>query len=307
VTKRRARGRLLDGLLLLDKPSGISSNAALQRTKSIYFAKKAGHTGSLDPLATGMLPICFGEVTKFSQFLLDADKHYQVVAQLGVRTDTGDSEGEVIATEKTTHIDVEAIENVLTNFRGTIKQVPSMFSALKSQGVPLYKLARQGIEVQRQPRSVTIRQLSLLDFNQVNATLSLDVKCSKGTYVRNLVDDIGIALGCGAHVIALRRLRVGEFAAADMVTQLQLEALRNEKAFAQLDALLLPLYRIFQKLPQINLTAAAAFRLRQGQVIDERVDVTAGLVTLYDTKDGFIGIGVVKDDGSLAAKRLLKA
>lgn len=306
MTKRRARGRLLDGILLLDKPLGMSSNVALQRTKSIYFAKKAGHTGSLDPLATGMLPICFGEATKFSQFLLDADKHYQVVAQLGIRTDTCDSEGKVIATDKTTHIDVEDIEKVLTDFRGTIKQIPSMFSALKRQRVPLYKLARQGIEVQRQPRSVTIQQLSLLAFDKANATLSLDVKCSKGTYVRNLIDDIGIVLGCGAYVIALRRLGVGEFVAADMVTQLQLEALRKKQAFTQLDALLLPLHRIFQKFPQINLTAAAAFRLCQGQVINEDFSVTGGLVTLHNTKGHFIGIGVVKDNGSLVAKRLLR-
>ena len=307
MTKRRAHGRLLDGILLLDKPVGMSSNKALQLTKSIYYAKKAGHTGSLDPLATGMLPLCFGEATKFSQFLLDADKHYQVVAQLGVRTDTGDSEGKVIATEKTTHIDVEDIERVLTDFRGTIRQVPSMFSALKHQGVPLYKLARQGIEVQRQPRGVTIQQLSLLAFDQGNATLSLDVKCSKGTYVRNLVDDIGVMLGCGAHVITLRRLAVGEFAAVDMVTLVRLDALRKEEAFTQLDALLLPLHRIFQKLPQIDLTVAAAFRLRQGQVIDEGVGVAAGLATLYDTKGDFIGIGMVKDNGSLVAKRLLRA
>jgi len=307
MAKRRLRGRPLDAILLLDKPSGISSNKALQQVKAIYFAQKAGHTGSLDPLATGMLPICFGEATKFSQFLLDADKHYQVTAQLGVRTDTCDSEGEITATAETSEIDSDAIETVLKTFRGSIEQVPSMFSALKHQGIPLHKLARQGIEVERKARTINISNLSILNFAQQQATLSLDVKCSKGTYIRNLVDDIGQALGCGAHVIELHRLSVGSFNADEMISMDRLEALRKEEAFAALDALLLPLKNISQQLPQLKITSAAAFRLRQGQSIENCRIQTAGLVSLYIGDDEFIGIGETKVDGSLIAKRLMKS
>ena len=183
MARKKACGRSLNGVLLLNKPYAISSNKVLQRVKGIYFAQKAGHTGSLDPLATGMLPICFGEATKFSQFLLDANKHYQVVAQLGVRTTTCDIEGEITSTNSTVAITYEKIEDILQQFRGTIEQVPSMFSALKYQGVPLYKLARQGIEVERQARTVNINALSIIDFDPQQKLLTLDVKCSKGTYI----------------------------------------------------------------------------------------------------------------------------
>ena len=306
MAKRRLRGRPLNGIILLDKPLEMSSNKALQQVKGLYFAQKAGHTGSLDPLATGMLPICFGEATKFSQFLLDADKHYQVTAQLGVRTNTCDSEGEVIATAETATINHQLIEAVLEKFRGTIEQIPSMFSALKHQGVPLYKLARKGIEVERRARTVIISLLSILAFEPSKAHLTLDVKCSKGTYIRNLVDDIGQALGCGAHVIALRRLSVSHFDATKMLSLTKLEALRQQQAFAALDALLLPLENISQSLPQLRLTSAAAFRLRQGQLITHQQIQTTGLVSLSVKNEGFIGIGEISADGILQAKRLLK-
>lgn len=224
--RRRRKGRNISGILLLDKPMGITSNAALQQVKRLFNACKAGHTGSLDPLATGVLPLCFGEATKFSQFLLDADKHYRARVRLGVTTDSGDADGKVLETKPVPEITDEALEQALDNYRGEITQVPSMFSALKVDGQPLYKLARQGVEVEREARPVTIYELEVQD--RSGDELTLDVRCSKGTYVRTLAEDIGRELGCGAHVAGLRRLAAGPFKIEETVSIQQLEELMSE-------------------------------------------------------------------------------
>ena len=228
--------RDVNGILLLDKPIGITSNAALQTVKRLYAAKKAGHTGSLDPLATGMLPICFGKATKISAQLLDADKTYQVTAQLGIKTATGDKEGEIIAEKPVATFTLSQMEKTLENFRGPIQQIPPMYSALKHQGQPLYKLARRGITIERLPRSVTIHQLDLINF--ADDVIELYVRCSKGTYIRTLIEDIGEALGCGAHVISLRRLTVAKFLEKNMITLDQVCNLQQQ--LEELDQYLLP-------------------------------------------------------------------
>ena len=200
MARRRQRGRQLNGILVVDKPAGMTSNTLLQKVKGIYFAAKAGHTGSLDPLATGVLPLCFGEATKFSQFLLEADKGYLTTVRLGIVTETGDADGELIDQVDASGIDREQVENVLAPFRGQIQQVPPMYSALKHKGTPLYKLAREGVEVEREPRAVNISELTLLDVRPgVTTEVDLRIRCSKGTYVRTLAEDIGRVLGCGGH------------------------------------------------------------------------------------------------------------
>ncbi|MGL5762902.1 MAG: tRNA pseudouridine(55) synthase TruB, partial [Plesiomonas shigelloides] len=208
MSRPRRRGRDVHGILLLDKPQGITSNDALQKVKRLYNANKAGHTGALDPLATGMLPICLGEATKFSQYLLDSDKRYRVIAKLGQRTDTSDSDGEVIQ-ERPVQVTAEQLDEALTHFRGDLQQIPSMYSALKYEGKPLYEYARQGIEVPRESRPITVYELTLIRFE--GDEVELEVHCSKGTYIRTIVDDLGERLGCGAHVIYLRRLVVATY------------------------------------------------------------------------------------------------
>jgi len=217
----------INGILLLDKPIGLSSNAALQKVKRLFRAKKAGHTGSLDPLATGMLPICFGQSTKLAQGFLALDKIYVVTGQLGTKTTTGDVEGEVVETKAVP--EQLSLEKTLDLFRGEITQIPPMYSALKHQGQPLYKLARQGITVEREPRSQTVYQLDLIEYNPENLTLKLKICCSKGTYVRTLIEDIAEALGTVGHVIELRRIQVGDFQEADMLTLETLETLTEEE------------------------------------------------------------------------------
>jgi tRNA pseudouridine55 synthase len=304
--QRRTRGRPLDGILLLNKPLGLSSNQALQEVKNIYFAQKAGHTGSLDPLATGMLPICFGEATKFSQFLLEANKEYTVTGKLGIRTTTCDKEGEVIATASAANITAEILETTLKQFTGDIQQIPSMFSALKHKGKPLYKLAREGIEVERQARSITIAHIELLNFSKETSEFSLNVKCSKGTYIRNLIDDIGQALGCGAHVAELHRVVVSGFKTDAMVTLDELNRLRDEKAFTELDDLILPLSYFTEILPSVLLTEAQAFKLQHGEVLDAIELSTQGLVSVVC--DGrFIAIGELSDNGQLRVRRSISA
>ena len=223
--RRRARGRDVTGILLLDKPSGITSNAALQQVKHLYFARKAGHTGSLDPLASGILPICMGEATKVSAFLLDADKRYQVRCRLGIRTTTADAEGEVLEERPIGTYSGDQLEAVFDGFRGRIEQIPPMYSALKHKGERLYKLARQGVEVEREPRPVNIYELTLA--GQGDDWIDIDVHCSKGTYIRTLAEDIGEKLGCGAHVAALRRSAVGPYGSDQLITLEQLEALKE--------------------------------------------------------------------------------
>jgi tRNA pseudouridine55 synthase len=289
--------------LLLDKPTGITSNDALQQVKRLFFANKAGHTGSLDPLACGVLPICMGEATKVSAFLLDADKRYQVRCQLGIRTATADAEGEVLETRPVARYSPQKIETILEAFRGDIEQVPPMYSALKHEGQRLYKLARQGVEVEREARAVTIYSLDVTA--QGEDWLDIDVQCSKGTYVRTLVEDIGERLGCGAHVSALRRSQAGPYDDNQLVTLDQLRTLKVEDMTA-LDALLLPMETALTQWPGVELSADASFYLQQGQPVLVPRAPTSGWVRLYASNQHFIGMGEILDDGRVAPRRLMK-
>jgi tRNA pseudouridine55 synthase len=300
--RRRSTGRKVNGILLLDKPLGITSNDALQRVKHLFRARKAGHTGSLDPLATGLLPICLGEATKISAFLLDADKRYRVKVKLGVTTTTADAEGEVLEEKPITGVDQARIEAALESFRGEIDQLPPMYSAIKHKGERLYNLARQGIEVEREPRRITIHSLVLLDWQAPE--FSLDVHCSKGTYVRTLAEDIGNVLGCGAHVTALHRSGVGPFGDAQMVSMEQLEAQRSDGA-AALDSLLLPLESGLAHWPEVRLSDDAAYYMRKGQAVLVPQAPTDGWVRLYTKTGEFLGAGCIADDGKVQPKRLL--
>lgn len=304
MSRRQKRGRDVTGILLLDKSTGKTSNAALQEVKRLFGARKAGHTGSLDPLASGLLPICFGEATKFSRFLLEADKHYRVTGKLGVKTASGDAEGEVIETRPVPALSEAVLAPVLAQFTGPIEQVPSMYSAIKHQGQPLYKLAHQGLEVERQPRSVTIHELTLLRIE--GDELELDIRCSKGTYVRTLVEDIGEALGCGAHVIELRRLGAGPYEGQAMYTLEQLQTTVLESGMEGIDALLLPVDSSTGHWPELRLSEAAAYYLRQGQPVIVPRAPTEGWVRLYEEKEGFMGVGEILDDGRVAPRRLVQ-
>lgn len=296
--------RRVNGILLLDKPAGMTSNAALQAVKKLYAARKAGHTGSLDPLATGLLPLCFGEATKVSGFLLDADKDYQVLCRFGERTSTGDAEGEVIEQRPVDNISEQQLRTVLDEFLGDIEQIPPMYSAVKHKGERLYKLARQGVEVEREPRQVTIFDLDLVHFEA--PTAEIRVRCSKGTYVRTLVEDIGERLGCGAHVAGLRRLGVGPFDDSRMVTMEQLESVAAEGHYA-LDQLLLPMESGLMQWPDVRLSGDAAFYLRQGQPVLVPKAPTTGWVRLYEGDSRFLGMGEILDDGRVAPRRLMQA
>lgn len=287
------------GILLLNKPLHLTSNAALQRIKHLYQAKKAGHTGSLDPLATGMLPICFGEATKVSQFLLDSNKEYAVQARLGIQTSTGDAEGAVIATKPLINITRERITHVLGDFLGTIQQIPPMFSALKHQGRPLYELARKGVEVERQPRTVQIYELQLTSF--MDDTFSVLVRCSKGTYIRTLIEDIGAALNCCAYVSQLHRVAVAPYQQNKMYTLDELQQYDH----ATLLQCLLPMDTSLQNFPIIRLSSAATFYLRTGQPVRIPDLPTEGLVRLFSDNAQFMGIGEVLEDGRVAPRRLL--
>lgn len=293
----------IDGILLLDKPIGISSNGALQRVKRLFGAKKAGHTGSLDPLATGMLPICFGEATKFSQYLLESDKCYQVTAKLGVKTTTGDAEGEAIAVKPVEGVTRERVETILRQFEGVIQQVPPMFSAIKMQGRPLYELARQGIEVAREPRTVHIYRLAFINLEQ--DLLRLEVQCSKGTYVRTLVEDIGELLGCGAHVSALHRSGVLPYNEIKMHSLAALEEIHQQLGMDALTQYLLPAETSVQTLPAVKLSNSAAFYMRTGQAVMVPHLPTSGLVRLFSYLDDFMGVGEILDDGRVAPRRLV--
>jgi tRNA pseudouridine55 synthase len=304
--RRKNKGRNVSGVLLLDKPQGCSSNHILQKVKRLFGAAKAGHTGSLDPLATGMLPVCFGEATKISAFLLEADKRYHLKCQLGVSTTTGDAEGDVLATQDVSGITEAAIKAVLPEFIGEIEQVPPMYSALKHNGERLYKLARQGIEVERKSRRVTIYDIEFLSFeqdDQQRAILELEVSCSKGTYVRTLVEDIAKKLNCGAHITALRRLSVGPYA-GDMLSIDQLTALA-EQGEAVLDECLQPVDSGVADWPDVHLGADAAFYVRQGQPVMVPHAPTKGWVRIYDHSK-FLGLGEIQDDGMVAPRRMIK-
>ena len=297
---RRKKGRPVNGVLLLNKPQDLSSNAALQKVKHLFNAQKAGHTGALDPLATGMLPLCFGEATKFSQFLLESDKSYRVVGKLGERTDSGDSTGEVIETKKV-DVSQRQLEKALENFRGDIMQVPSMFSALKHQGQPLYKYARKGIEIEREARPVTIYELELIRFN--NNEVELEIECSKGTYIRNIIDDLGKALSCGAHVTELHRNFVADYPVDQMISLSQLEADRENEL--SLDHYLLPLDSAVLHLEKVTLDSDSAGYFSHGQAINRSNLKEGDFIRVYNQDDQFLGIAEVDDQDMLAPKRLV--
>lgn len=303
---RRGRGRPLDGILLLDKPLGDSSNRALQQAKRLFFAAKAGHTGSLDPLASGVLPLCFGEATKFSQFLLDADKAYASTFLLGKTTASGDSEGELLDEQDASHISKEDVELALEAFRGEIEQIPSMFSAIKHKGQPLYKLARQGKEVERKVRRVTIHRLELKAFRSgPHPEVDVELECTKGTYVRSVAEDLGKALGCGAHVIALRRTRSGPFGIDDCITMPALEALKGDGREVDMDALLLPSDAALGEIPLVELSESSGFYMRQGQPVLVPNAPGNGMVRIALETGEFLGIGEILDDGRVAPRRLI--
>ena len=265
---RRKKGRDLSGVLILDKATGISSNSALQRIRRLYDANKAGHTGSLDPLATGVLPICFGEATKFSQYLLNANKSYRVTAHFGVITDTCDLDGEVIEKRDPSKITQSDIEAAMAPLTGDIEQVPPMYSALKQDGQRLYKLARQGIEVERKARSVTIESFRLLEFNPgEQASAVFDVDCTKGTYIRSLVVDLGEALGCGATVAQLRRTASGDFDESHIVTEAQLLTELDGNAPLELDHHLLPMDCLMEHFESVEIDSATAEFFMLGQAV----------------------------------------
>lgn len=317
----RRKGRPIDGVLLLNKSSGMTSNRALQMAKRLYFAEKAGHTGSLDPLATGVLPICFGEATKFSQFLLDADKRYRSTFRLGLRTTTSDADGEMLSESSTTGITRAEVEQALKAFVGDILQLPSMYSALKHQGQPLYKMARQGIEIERQPRPVTVYRLEVLDVREGSqAEVDVDITCSKGTYIRSIAEDLGAALGCGAHVKTLHRVTTGQFDEAQAVTLEVLEARYAEGGYSALDACLLPTDAPVMGLPALYLPESAAFYFRQGNPVMDpqvyRVGNQGDIVRVFladpdlsrlgaHSVFGFLGLGELTADGRVAPKRIV--
>ncbi len=296
-------------MLVLDKPAGMTSNAALQEVKWLFGAAKAGHTGSLDPLATGVLPICFGEGTKFSQFLLEANKRYLARIKLGVITDSGDADGQVIETRDSSSVDRAAVESVLGDFRGEIEQIPSMFSALKHNGEPLYKLARQGIEVERKSRKVNVYQLDMVEFAEDEFVI--DIVCSKGTYVRSIAEDIGMQLGCGAHVNELRRLAAGPYQIEEAHTLDELKQVKCSGGEASLDGCLLDVSSALSDWPAVNLAESTAYYLQQGQAVQVSGAPLDGFVRLYakpsDAEAEFIGVGEIQDDGKIAPRRLMSS
>lgn len=292
--------RDISGVLLLDKPLGISSNQALQKAKWLYQAAKAGHTGSLDPLASGLLPVCFGEATKFSHFLLDADKSYRALIRLGITTTTGDAEGEVTSQAEA---DMSAVEvaRVLEQFTGEIKQIPPMHSALKHHGRPLYEYARSGVEITREARPVTIYSIELCGLE--NGVAEIIVACSKGTYIRSLAEDIGKLLGCGAHLAGLRRIATGHFKQERAITLEQLENM----SLAERDEYLLPTDAAIDNLPKVVLDEDRAFYLMRGQEVWKPGLNLEGLFRIYTESGKFLGVGEQTSSGKIAPRRLVAA
>ena len=304
MSRRRGRGRPLNGVIVLDKPCGETSNEAVQFAKRQFSARRVGHTGSLDPLATGVLPLCFGEATKFSRFLLGADKRYVADVRFGVSTDSGDADGSVVATREVKGLTFDRVNEALERFRGEFEQTPSMFSAIKHNGTPLYKLARKGIEVERQPRSVTV-------FSNVLEALETDrgrlsIHCTKGTYVRCIVDELGELLGCGAHVIALRRTMVGPLGEEDSITK---DEIVQAKADQRLERLLQPISTIVRDWPDIVVGSVTAFHLQNGQPVIVPHAPTEGWVRLCEgsgeSAATFLGVGEILEDGRVAPRRLV--
>jgi len=299
--RRNKKGRNITGIVIIDKPTGRSSNHVLQQVKRLFDAKKAGHTGALDPLATGVLPICLGEATKVSSYLLDADKAYHVTCKLGEVTDSGDSDGEVLSTSTIPEFDEQSILSLLPKFMGEQDQVPPMFSALKYNGQPLYKLARQGIEVERKSRRITIYDIELLSITEESFTLA--VRCSKGTYIRTLVEDISHALGSGGHVVMLRRVDAAGYTLEQAITIEQLEAIAEQGLLA-LDGKLLATEDALPDWPAIVASDEMVVALRHGQTINVEQEFSAANVRLFDTKQAFLGLGEMSEQGVVAPKRV---
>ncbi len=291
--------RSIDGVLLLDKPLGFSSNQALQKVKWLFQATKAGHTGTLDPLATGVLPICLGEATKFAQYLTDADKTYIANVRFGMTTTTADAEGEVLCTKPVTFSEAQ-LTSALKQFEGEISQVPPMYSALKHEGKALYTYAREGIEIERQARIVYIRSITLNSY--ADGVAEISVRCSKGTYIRTLAEDIGNTLGCGAHLIALRRTATANYDISQTVSVETLETMTQ----AQRDQLLLPVDSAIEDIPKVVLHADAAYYLLQGQPVWQSGNIPNSDLRLYDEQQQFLGLGYLQSDGKIAPKRLLQ-
>lgn len=289
----KTKWRPIDGIVLLNKPIGLSSNQALQRVRRLYRAAKAGHTGALDPLATGMLPLCLGEATKFSQYLLDADKRYVTCIQLGVRTTTGDQEGDVLTTQPVPELTDAELDAVLDRFRGEIEQIPPMYSALKHEGKPLYEYARQGIVIERKRRQVTISDVTLVE--RTSDSITLDIRCSKGTYIRTIGEDIGETLGCGAHLKTLHRVSTAGYDAQSMLTLEEFEALA-EQGEEVLDQKLLSMDTAVEHLPEVLLPEGSANDMMFGRAVpNPQTECGQGLVRLYDSSNmRFLGLGEVK-------------
>ncbi|PJG83290.1 tRNA pseudouridine(55) synthase TruB [Caviibacterium pharyngocola] len=303
MSKPRKKGRDVHGIFLLDKSQGMSSNDIMQKVKRLFNANKAGHTGALDPLATGMLPICLGEATKFSQFLLDSDKRYLVTAKLGERTDTSDSDGNVVQT-RPVEVETSQILTALEGFRGEILQVPTMFSALKHQGKPLYEYARAGITIEREARPITIFELKFIDYQA--PYLHLEVHCSKGTYIRTLVDDLGETLGCGAHVTMLRRLAVADYPADKMLTLEQLQQIAQAQSFDEMDALLLPSDSAVSRLPKLMLTAEQSKAAGFGQRVKfDNPQNLYGQVRLFSDENLFLGVALIDPNNVIRPQRMI--
>ncbi len=300
--QRKKRGRDISGILVLDKPAGMSSNGALQHIKRLFNANKAGHTGNLDVPATGLLPICLGEATKVSAYLLDSNKTYRARCKLGITTTTGDAAGEVLSELAVPEISELKLQQVLKQFIGEIEQVPPMYSALKHNGKRLYELAYKGIEVERKSRNITIHSIKLDDF--ADDEFEITVACTKGTYIRTLAEDIGQKLGCGAHILTLRRLEAGPFKESQMFTPAKLQEIA-EQGIEQLDKLLLPMDLALMDFPEISLSEDVAYYLCQGQAVTVSGLPKSGRLRIYNKSDQFLGLGEVSDDGRLAPKRLI--
>ena len=308
--RRRKSGRSVNGVLLLNKPIGLTSNKVLQKVRWLFDANRAGHTGALDPLASGVLPLCFGEATKFSQYLLDSDKYYRSTYTLGVSTATGDSEGEIISQQDASNITLQQVQDKIQDFQGEIDQVPSMYSALKHNGQPLYKLARQGIEIDRPARQITIFDYQIIDFRPgPNAEVDVEVHCSKGTYIRTLAEDLGTALGCGAHVSALHRFRAGPFDEQQTISLKELEKLKEQGSIEQLDQLLKPVDTPVSNYPAVEFDQIMAGYFQLGQEISANKAFHQGqegdIVRVFCEGGTFLGIGTVTEDGKVAPKRLI--
>ncbi|WP_028885566.1 tRNA pseudouridine(55) synthase TruB [Teredinibacter turnerae] len=309
--RRRKFGRPLHGVVVIDKPAGMTSNDVVQKAKRLFFANKTGHTGALDPLATGVLPLCFGEATKFSQYLLDSDKAYKSTFHLGVSTDTADADGQTLSTRDASALTVDQVRQAMTAYLGDIEQVPPMYSALKKDGQPLYKLAREGIEVEREARPVTILEYELLQFRPgVVAEVDVYIACTKGTYVRTLAEDLGRDLRVGAHVAKLRRVQAGPFSEAQALDLGALEQERGEDLAEALDHHLLPVDAPVAELPRLDLDEHSAFYFSRGQAVINnqvyRLGDEGDKVRVFDANEQFLGVAEITDDGRVAPKRLVQ-